>query len=150
MKLRTNRKLQILLVEDSAADAMLIQRSLAESNLDFTFYWIEDGEKAIAFLRQRGEYQRAMRPDLVILDLNLPKLNGREVLAEIKHDPALKRIPVVVMTTSSSNRDIFHSYDLHANCYIVKPFDVYDFLQIAKLIEQFWLKTVSLPKFRAY
>ena len=140
-----NRKLHILLVEDSASDTMLIRRSFARSKLDHTLYCVEDGEKAVAFLKQQVEYEEVVRPDLVILDLNLPRLDGREVLAQIKQDPILKRIPVVILTTSSAEQDVVGSYDLHANCYIVKPFDVYDFLQIANFIEQFWLKTVTLP-----
>ena len=140
-----NRKLHILLVEDSASDTMLIRRSFARSKLDHTLYCVEDGEKAVAFLKQQVEYKGVVRPDLVILDLNLPRLDGREVLAQIKQDPILKRIPVVILTTSSAEQDVVGSYDLHANCYIVKPFDVYDFLQIANFIEQFWLKTVTLP-----
>ena len=144
MKLK-NRKFHILLVEDSVSDTMLIRRSFARSKLDHTLYCVEDGEKAIAFLKQQVEYKRVVRPDLVILDLNLPRLDGREVLAQIKQDPDLKRIPVIVLTTSSAEQDVISSYDLHANCYIVKPFDVYDFLQIANFIEQFWLSTVTLP-----
>lgn len=144
MKLN-QRKLHILLAEDSASDTMLIRRSFAHSNLDHTLYCVEDGEKAVAFLKQREADKQVVRPDLIILDLNLPRLDGREVLAQIKQDPALKRIPVVVLTTSNAEQDVTRSYDLHANCYIVKPFDVYDFLQIANFIEQFWLKTVTLP-----
>lgn len=140
-----NRKLHILLVEDSLSDVMLIRRSFNRSQLDHTLYCVEDGEQAIAFLKQRGNYSQVARPDLIILDLNLPRLDGREVLTQIKQDPVLKRIPVVVLTTSSAEQDVIGSYDLHANCYIVKPFDVYDFLQVANFIEQFWLKTVTLP-----
>ena len=140
-----NRKLHILLVEDSASDTMLIRRSFARSKLDHTLYCVEDGEKAIAFLKHDGEYRQVKRPDLIILDLNLPRLDGREVLAQIKQDRNLKYIPVVVLTTSSAEQDVMRSYELHANCYIVKPFDVYDFLQIANFIEQFWLSTVTLP-----
>lgn len=146
MKLSTDPKIRILLIEDSASDATLLQRSLSESKLTYTLDWIEDGEKAIALLRQQGEYQQAARPDLIILDLNLPRLDGRDVLATIKRDSLLKRIPVIVLTTSNSERDILNSYDLHANCYVVKPFDVDDFMSIARLIEDFWLRTVALPK----
>ena len=142
MKIK-NCKPHILLVEDSASDTMLIRRSFSRSQLDHTLYCVEDGEKAISFLKD--EERQTTRPDLIILDLNLPRLNGREVLAKIKQDPDLKRIPVVVLTTSNAEQDIIGSYDLHANCYIVKPFDVYDFLQIANSIEQFWLSTVTLP-----
>ena len=140
-----NRKLHILLVEDSVSDTMLIRRSFNKSKLDHNLSCVEDGEKAIAFLKRDGQYIQVKRPDLIILDLNLPRLDGREVLAQIKQDPKLKRIPVVILTTSSAEQDVARSYDLHANCYIVKPFDVYDFLQIANFIEQFWLKTVTLP-----
>ena len=140
-----NRKSNILLVEDSVSDTMLIRRSFARSKLDHTLHCVEDGEKAIAFLKQQVEFEQVARPDLIILDLNLPRLDGREVLAKIKQDPDLKRIPVIILTTSSAEQDVMRSYELHANCYIVKPFDVYDFLQIANFIEQFWLSTVTLP-----
>ena len=140
-----NRRLQILLVEDSVSDTMLIRRSFNRSKLDHTLYCIEDGEKAIALLKQHGADKQVVRPNLIILDLNLPRLDGREVLARIKQDPALKHIPVIILTTSSAEQDVMRSYELHANCYIVKPFDVDDFLQIANFIEQFWLSTVTLP-----
>lgn len=141
-----NQKLHILLVEDSTSDVMLIRRSFRESNLNYILYCVEDGEKAIAFLNQQGEYQQVVRPDLIILDLNLPRLDGREVLSILKHDPNFKRIPIIVLTTSNAEQDVLSSYNLHANCYIVKPFDVHDFLQIGSAIEQFWLRTVTLPK----
>lgn len=145
MKPLNKEKLRILLVEDSAADAMLIQRGFKKAGIACNIDWIEDGERAIAFLERQGKYEQAVRPDLIILDLNLPGLDGREVLEKIKNDSPFKRIPVVVMSTSDSERDISISYDLHANCYIVKPFDVNDFLQIASSIEEFWLRTVRLP-----
>ena len=145
MKPSSKEKLRILLVEDSAADAMLIQRGFRKAGIACNIDWIEDGERAIAFLKRQGKYQEAVRPDLIILDLNLPGLDGREVLEKIKNDSPFKRIPVVVMSTSDSEQDILGSYDLHANCYIIKPFDVNDFLQIASSIEQFWLRTVRLP-----
>ena len=147
MKPSSKEKLRILLVEDSAADAMLIQRGFRKAGIACSIDWIEDGEKAIAFLEKRDGYQQAVRPDLIILDLNLPRLDGREVLHKIKNDSAFRRIPIVVMSTSDSERDISISYDLHANCYIVKPFDVNDFLQIASSIEQFWLRTVRLSQY---
>lgn len=146
MKSLEERKINILLVEDSATDVMLIRRSFEKSNLNYSLHCVEDGEKAIAFLNQQGDYRRAVYPDLIILDLNLPRLDGREVLAILKQDSRFKRIPIIVLTTSNARRDILSSYDLHANCYIVKPFDVHDFLQISSLIEQFWLQTVTLPK----
>lgn len=147
MKLPSKQKLHILLVEDSAADAMLIQRGFRKAGVSCALDWIENGEKAIAFLERQGEYKQAVRPDLIILDLNLPGLDGREVLEKIKNDSAFRRIPIVIMSTSDSEKDISGSYDLHANCYIVKPFDVNDFLQIASSIEEFWLKTVRLSQF---
>lgn len=146
MKSPSNQKLYVLLVEDSAADAMLIQRSFQKSNLSCIFHWVEDGEKAMAFLERRGEHELAIRPDLIILDLNLPRLDGREVLQKIKNNPAFRRIPIIVMSTSDSEIDIASSYDLHANCYIVKPFDVDDFLKIACSIENFWLRTAKLSQ----
>ena len=144
MKLRSNQKLHVLLVEDSEADAMLIKRSFAQSDISCTLCWLEDGESAIAYLEQRGQYQQAIRPDLIILDLNLPRLDGREVLHRVKNNSDLKRIPVVVMSTSNSEIDVSRSYDLHANCYIVKPFDVHDFLRVTSSIEEFWLRNVTL------
>ena len=131
--------MHILLVEDSVADATLIQRSFKKSNVSCILHWVEDGEKAIAFLERRGEYELATRPDLIILDLNLPRLDGREVLQKIKNNPAFRRIPIIIMSTSNSETDIACSYDLYANCYIVKPFDVDEFLKIASAIEEFWL-----------
>ena len=145
MKLSSNKS-HILLVEDSAADAMLIQRSFKKNNFVHTLDWVEDGESAIAFLERRGEYKRAIRPDLIILDLNLPKLDGREVLQKVKNNSAFRRIPIVVMSTSNSDRDISSSYDLHANCYIVKPYDIYEYMGVVKLIEEFWLRTVKLAQ----
>ena len=141
----SSNKSHILLVEDSAADAMLIQRSFKKNNAH-TLDWVEDGESAIAFLERRGEYKRAVRPDLIILDLNLPKLDGREVLQKVKNNSAFRRIPIVVMSTSNSDRDISSSYDLHANCYIVKPYDIYEYMGVVKLIEEFWLRTVKLAQ----
>ena len=143
----SSQKSHILLVEDSVADAMLIKRSLNNSNLGCILHWIEDGESAIAFLEQHEGYEQAVRPNLIILDLNLPKLDGREVLQKIKHDSALRRIPIVVMSTSNSEIDISRSYDLHANCYIVKPYEVDDFIKVVSSIEEFWLKTVTLSQF---
>ncbi len=139
------RPVEILLVEDSYSDANLTIKSLGKTSIANNLHWIEDGEAAIEYLRRQGEYITATRPDLILLDLNLPGLDGREVLAEIKADPDLKRIPVVVLTTSADEQDVLKSYDLNANCYITKPVDIYQFLQIVHLINDFWLVAVKLP-----
>jgi two-component system, chemotaxis family, response regulator Rcp1 len=135
----------ILLVEDNKADSRLIQEVLKNSSLPPQVINVRDGVEAMTYLHQDGEYKDALRPDLILLDLNLPKKDGREVLAEIKADPKLKRIPVVVLTTSRNEEDIFHSYDLHVNCYITKSRNLNELFQIVKGIEDFWLSTVTLP-----
>jgi chemotaxis family two-component system response regulator Rcp1 len=135
----------IFLVEDNKADIRLIQEALKNSSVPHEVVIVRDGIDAMAYLRQEGEYADAPRPDLILLDLNLPKKDGREVLAEIKTDPVLKRIPVVVLTTSKNEDDIFHSYDLHVNCYITKSRNLNQLFQIVKSIEDFWLCTVTLP-----
>ncbi|RAM49153.1 response regulator [Mastigocladus laminosus UU774] len=135
----------IFLVEDNKADIRLIQEALKHSMIPHQIIIVRDGMDAMAYLRQEGEYANAPRPDLILLDLNLPKKDGREVLAEIKTDPRLKRIPVVVLTTSHNEEDIFHSYDLHVNCYITKSRNLSQLFQIVKGIEDFWLSTVTLP-----
>ncbi|WNZ43744.1 response regulator [Leptolyngbya boryana CZ1] len=139
------RLLKILLVEDSRSDAVLIQRTLRGSKLVNELHLVRDGVAATDFLYRRGEYVDAPRPDLILLDLNLPKKNGREVLAEIKADEDLMTIPVVVLTTSSDEADILRSYQLHANCYMVKPVDLEQFVEVVKSIEHFWLALVELP-----
>jgi chemotaxis family two-component system response regulator Rcp1 len=135
----------ILLVEDNPGDVRLAKEALKESKLLNKLYQVEDGMKAMAFLRQEGAYSDVPRPDLVLLDLNLPRKNGREVLAEIKADETLKRIPVVVLTISRAEEDVLKSYNLHANCYISKPFDMEQFVQVVKSIEDFWFSIVRLP-----
>ncbi|MEH2296937.1 response regulator [Nostoc sp.] len=135
----------IFLVEDNKADIRLIQEALKNSLVPHEVVTVKDGIDAMAYLRQEGEYINAPRPDLILLDLNLPKKDGREVLAEIKTDPALKRIPVVVLTTSKNEDDIFESYNLHVNCYITKSRNLNQLFQIVKSIEDFWLSTVTLP-----
>jgi two-component system, chemotaxis family, response regulator Rcp1 len=139
------RPVEILLVEDSYSDANLTIKSLGKANVTNNLHWVEDGETALEYLRHQGEYTTATRPDLILLDLNLPGLDGREVLAEIKADSELKRIPVVVLTTSADEQDVLRSYDLNANCYITKPVDIHQFLQIVHLINDFWLAAVKLP-----
>jgi chemotaxis family two-component system response regulator Rcp1 len=135
----------IFLVEDNKADIRLIQEALKTSLLPHQVITVRDGVEAMNYLHQEGEYANAPRPDLILLDLNLPRKDGREVLAEIKSDPQLKRIPVVILTTSKNQDDIFHSYDLHANCYITKPRNLSQLFQIIQSIEKFWFSTVTLP-----
>lgn len=135
----------IFLVEDNKADIRLVEEALKNSIVPHSIVTVRNGVDAMAYLRQEGEYAGALRPDIILLDLNLPKKDGREVLAEIKADPKLKRIPVVVLTTSKNEEDIFDSYDLHVNCYITKSRNLSQLFEIVKNIEEFWLKTVTLP-----
>jgi chemotaxis family two-component system response regulator Rcp1 len=139
------RVVEVLLVEDNAGDVRLTTEAIRESGLRINLSVAEDGEEAMAFLHREGRYANAPRPDLILLDLNLPKKDGREVLGEIKSDPGLKRIPVIVLTTSSSERDIQMTYELHANCYVTKSMDLDQFDHVIKTIEDFWLKIVKLP-----
>jgi chemotaxis family two-component system response regulator Rcp1 len=141
----SGKNIDILLVEDSPGDIRLAQEALKESKIRNKLFVVEDGVEAMAFLRQQGKYAEVPRPDLILLDLNLPRKSGREVLAEIKSDEELKRIPVVVLTVSRAEEDILRSYDHHANCYITKPLDFSQFMEITKSIEQFWLTIVMLP-----
>ena len=136
---------EILLVEDSPGDVRLTQEALKDSKLYNNLNVVPDGVEAIAFLRRQGNYTNAPRPDLILLDLNLPRMDGRQVLQEIKNDENLKRIPVVVLTTSSNETDIFITYNLHANCYISKPVDFTQFINVVKSIESFWFSIVKLP-----
>ena len=136
---------QILLVEDNPADVRLTIEALREGKVRNTLHVAVDGVEAIDFLRRRGKFANAPRPDLILLDLNLPKMDGREVLAEIKADDDLKLIPVVVLTTSGAEEDIMKSYALHANCYISKPVDFTQFINVVKSIESFWFSIVKLP-----
>ena len=141
----TPREVQILLVEDNPGDVGLTEAALEESKILNTLHVVNDGEAAISFLRREGDNSYAPRPDLILLDLNLPKKDGREVLSEIKTDPQLKRIPVVVLTASDAEKDIAASYDLQANCYVSKPLDLDSFVQVISAIEEFWLAIVKLP-----
>lgn len=141
----SNSGIRILLVEDNPGDIRLTKEALKEAKVGNQLSVVEDGVEAMAFLRRQGEYADAQRPDLILLDLNLPKKDGREVLEEIKQDPELKRIPVVVLTTSRAEEDILRSYNLHANCYVTKPVDLDQFITIVKSIEDFWLTIVRLP-----
>jgi chemotaxis family two-component system response regulator Rcp1 len=139
------RPVEILLVEDSPADVALTREALEDSKLSNNLYVVTDGEEAIAFLYNRGPYADMPRPDLILLDLNLPKKSGLEVLREIKKDEQLSLIPVVIMTVSKDERDIVESYRLHANCYIRKPVKFGEFIEIVKSIEDFWFSIVTLP-----
>jgi two-component system, chemotaxis family, response regulator Rcp1 len=139
------RPITILLVEDNPGDADLAREALESSKMNNHLHVVGDGEKAMAFLRKEGPYAGMPRPDLILLDLNLPKKDGREVLSEIKSDDHLKRIPVVILTTSQAEEDVLRTYNLHANCYITKPIDLNQFLHVVRSIEAFWLSIVVLP-----
>ncbi len=139
------KQINVLLVEDNPGDVRLTREALANSKLLNKLYHVEDGAEAIDFLHMKGKHTDAQRVDLILLDLNLPKKSGREVLKKIKEDPELKTIPVVILTTSESDKDIFESYNLHANCYVTKPVDLDSFISIISSIEQFWLSIVELP-----
>jgi len=137
--------IEILLVEDSVDEAELTMDVLREGRLRNRIHWVEDGEEALAFLRRQGTHGAAPRPDLILLDLRLPRMSGQEVLAEIKQHPQWKRIPVVIMTSSDDERDIRGAYDHHANCYVTKPVDIDKFMEAVRSIEEFWLTVVRLP-----
>ncbi len=139
------RPIDILMVEDTPGDVRLTVEALKAGKVRNNFHCVENGEDALAFLRREGKFGEAPRPDLILLDLNLPKKNGREVLAEIKDDPDLRRIPVVILTASEAEQDIVKSYNLHANCYITKPVDLERFIEVVKSVECFWLTVVMLP-----
>ena len=139
------KPIEILLIEDNAGDARLAQEALREAKVRNHLSWVPDGVEALAFLRRQGKYAGEPRPDLILLDLNLPRKDGREVLAEIKTDEKFKCIPVVILTTSQAEEDILRSYRLNANCYIAKPVDLDQFMKIVQTIEAFWLTIVKLP-----
>lgn len=137
---------EVLLVEDNPGDVDLTREALEEAKLYVRLNVVRDGEAALAFLRREGAHAAAPRPDLILLDLNLPKLDGRGVLAEVKRDPELRAIPVVVLTSSTAEQDIVRAYELNANCYVTKPVDLEQFLTIVRSIEQFWFTVVKLPR----
>jgi CheY-like chemotaxis protein len=139
------RPIEILLVEDNPGDVRLTMEALRDAKVHNRVHVAPDGVEALAFLRQEGKHAGAPRPDLILLDLNLPRKDGREVLAEIKADERLKHIPVVILTTSRAEQDILKSYDLHANCYVTKPVDLDQFIAVVRSIEDFWLTVVALP-----
>lgn len=140
------KPIDILLVEDSPTDVLMTREALEFSKVMNRLFTVEDGVQAMEFLRRKGKYAEVPRPDLVLLDLNLPRKGGREVLAEIKADPALKSIPVVILSTSKADEDIAKSYDLHANCYVAKPVEFYKFAEVIQSIREFWFGVVSLPR----
>jgi CheY-like chemotaxis protein len=137
--------IKILLVEDNPGDVRLTLEAFKEGKVNNDISVVNDGVEALAYLRKEGQYTNAQRPDVILLDLNLPKKDGYEVLAEIKQDSNLKRIPVVILTTSEAERDILQTYYMHANCYITKPVDLDQFITVVKSIETFWLNVVKLP-----
>jgi two-component system, chemotaxis family, response regulator Rcp1 len=138
--------IEVLLVEDSAGDVRLTREAMKDAKVHISLNVARDGIEAMAFLKRQGVHTAAPRPDLILLDLNLPKMDGREVLKEIKESDDLKSIPVVILTTSSSTEDVLNSYQLHANCYITKPVALEGFLKVVQSIDNFWLSVVKLPK----
>jgi two-component system, chemotaxis family, response regulator Rcp1 len=145
MSARVSRPVEVLLVEDNPGDVRLTKEALREGKVHNNLYVATDGVEALEFLRREGAYADAARPDVILLDLNLPRKDGREVLEEIKGDPALRNIPVVVLTSSEAEQDIVRAYDLHANCYVTKPVDLDQFIHVVKSIENFWFTIVKLP-----
>jgi chemotaxis family two-component system response regulator Rcp1 len=139
------KPVEMLLVEDNPGDARLAIEALKDAKVHNSLSWVQDGVEAIAFLRREGAYSDAPRPDVILLDLNLPKKDGREVLADVKADEDLRRIPVVILTVSGAEEDIVKTYNLHANCYIRKPIDLDQFMKVVKAIKDFWLSIVILP-----
>jgi chemotaxis family two-component system response regulator Rcp1 len=137
--------IEILLIEDNPGDVRLTREALRDAKVVNDLTVVSDGAEAIDFLRRKGRYAAANRPDLILLDLNLPRKDGREVLEEIKQDPELKRIPVVIITSSKAEEDVLRSYNLHANCYVIKPVDFEQFVAVVKSIENFWMGIVKLP-----
>lgn len=140
------RSIEILLVEDNPGDARLTQEAMKAGKIRNRMHVVEDGVEAMQFLRREGRFAAAPRPDLILLDLNLPRKDGREVLTEVKADPSLRRIPVVVLTTSQAEEDVLAAYNQHANCYIAKPVDFDQFMKVVKQIDEFWVNVVTLPK----
>lgn len=139
------RQIEILLVEDNPADVRLTQEALKEGRVLNRLHVVNDGEAAMDYLLHRGAFANSPSPDVILLDLNLPRKDGREVLEEVKNDPRLRRIPVIVLTTSDAEKDILKTYDLHANCYVTKPVDLDHFLAVMQSIQDFWLSIVKLP-----
>jgi chemotaxis family two-component system response regulator Rcp1 len=145
MMIRETRPVEILLVEDNPGDVRLTKEALKDGDIPHHLSVVQDGEEAMMYLRGHSPFRGAARPDLILLDLNLPKKDGRQVLEDVKNDPELKEIPIVVLTTSRADYDITSAYDLQANCYIQKPVDLNQFWAIVRWIEKFWLSTAALP-----
>jgi two-component system, chemotaxis family, response regulator Rcp1 len=143
--LERNHPIDILLVEDNPGDERLTREALKEGKVYSNLHWVKDGVEAMQFLRREGKYGSAPRPEIILLDLNLPRKDGREVLQEIKADDELRRIPVVILTTSKAEEDVLRTYNLHANCYVTKPVDLEKFIVVVKSIDDFWLTVVTLP-----
>ena len=141
-----SRPIEVLLVEDNPGDVRLTREALREGKVRNNLSVVSDGVEAIAFLRKEGRYAHAVRPDVILLDLNLPKKDGREVLQDIKADATLRHIPVVILTSSQAEQDILRAYDLHANCYVTKPVDFEQFITVVRSIEDFWFTIVKLPQ----
>lgn len=141
----TRRPIEILLVEDNAGDVRLTVEAFRDAKVRNNMAVVRDGVEAMQYLRQEGEFSDNKRPDVILLDLNLPRMDGREVLAKLKKDPSLKNIPVVILTTSEAESDILQAYELHANCFITKPVDLEQFVTVVKSIEEFWFEIVKLP-----
>ncbi|MGV9303598.1 MULTISPECIES: response regulator [unclassified Nonomuraea] len=137
--------MNVLLVEDDPGDVLLTREAFELNRVRNTLYVVSDGEEAMAFLRRQGAYTAAPRPDMMLLDLNLPRKDGREVLSDVKSDPDLRSIPVVVLTTSEAEEDILHSYRLHANAYVTKPVDLHQFVRVVRQIDEFFVSVVKLP-----
>jgi len=145
LTLNNTRPIEILLVEDNADEADLTMETLREGRVRNRVHWVENGEEALSFLRRQDRHAAAPRPDLILLDLHMPRMGGLEVLAEIKQHPDWKRIPVVIMTSSDDEKDIVGAYNKHANCYVTKPIDIDKFMEAVRSIEDFWLTVVRLP-----
>jgi CheY-like chemotaxis protein len=141
-----NKPITILMAEDNSTDVMLTKEALAHAKVLNSLHVVEDGIEALDFLHRRGKHAKAPHPDLILLDLNMPRKNGQEVLAEIKADDRLKQIPVVILTTSKAEEDVVKAYGLHANCYVIKPVDFDVFAEVVRSIQQFWFTVVTLPK----
>jgi len=144
--LQKSESIDVLLVEDNPGDIRLTEEAFKEANLECNLHVVEDGVEALNFLNQKGDYKDAPKPDFILLDLNLPKKDGRQVLKEIKESSALKYIPVIILSTSKSEDDIIQTYNLHANCYISKPVDLDNFIEVVQNIKSFWFTIVALPK----
>jgi len=139
------RPIEVLLVEDNPGDVRLTQEALRDCKVRNRLSVVTDGEEALAYVRRQGKFKGEMRPDVILLDLNLPRKDGRQVLEELKADPNLRRIPVVIMTSSDAEQDVIRAYDLNVNCYVTKPVDFDQFVRVVKAIEEFWLEIVTLP-----